>query len=383
MTKQEINDFIDKQHYKTYYYLKDRLEEHFPNVDDKEIKRILDKRLKDRFVKRSEIEPYMVKIFSSNPNAWFHDLMDNGKNNPRYWHIFIGANNHYAVALPLESKKASDVHKTLSQFISQYHPSKLTSDEESAFIEKNNLKLLSDNNVLVHTISDKNHSALGIIDRFIRTLRDLNTPHQHSKHQSHDEKYTFITPDRMTKLLNTYNTTKQSRIDCTPKEMFTDSNIEKEYIYKCLEKRDKQLRIKDFKYNPGDYVRYILPRSNGIVKKRYQISRECYKIEEKCGNMYVLIAKDGTTITKPRFQLLRCKKDGSKPNNIKWASTIPNKWNGVIKEIISYDKAKNKYKVLFSVPNGEDYEDVIPASYLRGNYPQVESDLEKEFHKNK
>ena len=149
-------------------------------------------------------------------NTWFHDLYDNLPNHePRYWHIFIGTNNKYAVALPLNDKRASSIHKTLSEFINKYHPAKLTSDEEPGFLA--NIQLLKDNNVTMHVIQDKNHSSLAVIDRFIRTIRDMNTVSEESKHQSHEEKYTYISPYRMEKILNTYNNNYHSTIKCTRK----------------------------------------------------------------------------------------------------------------------------------------------------------------------
>ncbi|KAH0790307.1 Integrase core domain containing protein [Histomonas meleagridis] len=241
----------------------------------------------------------------------------------------------------------------------------------------------------MHIVTDKNHSTLGIIDRFIRTLRDMNTLSEKSKHESHDEKYTFITPKRMEKFLNTYNNTCHTAIRCTPNEMLKDPEKEKKYISKCLEAAENQHKIKDLILPVGAYVRYILPRHDGITKKRFQISRECYKIDERKGNMYTLIAQDGTVMSKPRFKLILCSSDGSKPSNIKWASTIPGKWNGNVEKISSFNPKTNKYTVLFSVPGGkgstrsmsasETYKDTIPASYLRGATPQIQSEVEKEY----
>jgi len=103
--KREINRFLDKLHFKSSNHLMDKLKNKFPDVDEKDLKKIINSRLKDHYVKVRKIEPYYIKIFSTKPNCWFHDLMDNGKNNtPRYWHVFIGTNNHFAVAYPLNSK---------------------------------------------------------------------------------------------------------------------------------------------------------------------------------------------------------------------------------------------------------------------------------------
>ena len=375
-----INKFIDEIHFRSSTHLMHKLQNKFPNVEKKHLQRIIDSRLKDHFGKTFRVEPYYVKIFSHSPNCWFHDLMDNGKDQePRYWHIFIGTNTHYAVALPLNDKKASSVKKTLAEFINEYKPYKLTSDEESAFIEKGNVKLLTDHKVRIHIITEQNHSALGIIDRFIRTLRDMNIPVDKSKRQSHDVKYKSITPKRMKKLLEIYNSTYHSRIKCTPFEMFTDGNKEKEYIFEQIDKKERQEGIKNFHLEDGWFVRYLLSRNTGMTKKRFQYSWECYKISSHRGNMYTLMAQDGTVMNLPRYRLLLCNEDGTKPKNIKWAETIPGQWNGEISKIISYDKKTNKYTVEFKMNDDKTYVDEIPASYLRGNFPQDLSEMEREF----
>ncbi len=340
--------------------------------------KILSKRLKDIKIKKEKIKPYMIKIYSNMLNTWFHDLYDNlAGHEPRYWHIFIGTNNKYVVALPLNDKKASSIHKTLSEFINKYHPVKLTSDEESGFLA--NVQLLKDNNVKMHVIQDKNHSSLAIIDRFIRTLRDMNTVSEVSKHQSYEEKYKFISPYRMDKFLNTYNNNYHSSIKCTPNEMFNNQNLEKEYILNCMDKSERQKRIKNLVLPIGSYVRVILPRHNGITKKRNQVSKECFRIDNRRGNMYTLIAKDGSVVTRPRYKLIPI----NEIDNVKFANTIPGKWNGDVDKILEYYPKTNKYKVQFVVPGQKPYIDIIPASYLRGPIPTKMSDLEVEFFKDK
>ena len=378
----KINDFIDKLHFRSYNHVIDKVVDAFPDVDLKDIKQIIDNRLKDHYMTRRKIAPYYVHIFSTMLNTWFHDLFDNGKNNePRYWHVFIGTNNHYAVVYPLNDKQATSIHETLSQFINTYHPYKLTSDEESAFIAKDNVKLCNDNDVLMHIITEQNHSALGIIDRFMRTLRDMNTPNEKTMKQSHHEKYQSISSKRMYKLIEIYNNTYHSRIKCTPQEMFDDEELEQQYIEQQLKRKHKQEDIRDFNLHEGSFVRYVLPKNDMKHKKRYQLSHECYKINTVKGNMYTLIARDGTVMNLPRYRLVLCVKDGSKPNNCKWADTIPGAWNGVIKNIISYDEKTNKYTVAFEVPDEADYIDEIPKSYMLRNYPQLVNSYEHDLMK--
>ena len=91
-------------------------------------------------------------------------------------------------------------------------------------------------------------------------------------------------------------------------------------------------------------------------------------------NMYTLIAKDGTVVTRPRFKLLPC----TDPH-VKFANTIPGRWNGNVEKILEYYPKKHKYKVQFVIPGEEPYIDIIPASYLRGAVPTRMSKIEKEF----
>jgi hypothetical protein len=255
------------------------------------------------------------------------------------------------------------VLKSLREFVAEFKPVKLTSDQEAAFSDRNVLEFLKENNVRVQFVKDNNHSTLGIIDRFTRTLRDLNTPSEKSKSQSHAEKYRVFTTARMQKLLAIYNNTFHTGIKCTPKEMFEDPELEEEYIFKCIEKQEERERkVKDFELPVGTYVRYILPKHDGITKKRYQVSREYYQIAAREGNMYVLMAKDGNVITRPRFQLLPLKKN--EKERMKFADTFPGRWGGVINRVIE-NVGKRHVRVAFLMPNGEEYIDVVPKSYLK------------------
>ena len=77
---------------------------------------------------------------------------------------------------------------------------------------------------------------------------------------------------------------------------------------------------------------------------------------------------------KPRFKLVR-----ADVNKYQQAKTIDGAWNGVIKEIISFDKRNNRYKVKFDDGNNGEYIDNIPVSYLRGRFPTRMTAMEKEY----
>jgi hypothetical protein len=119
MNYHEANKIIDKSHFKTFAKVKPLLKKKYPTVTDKEIRKLLKTRIKDNHIFKYRKVPYMIKIFSSSPNCWFHDLLDNKHTNnddttPRYWHIFIGVNNRYAYALPLKNKSSKEVNGSLT-----------------------------------------------------------------------------------------------------------------------------------------------------------------------------------------------------------------------------------------------------------------------------
>ena len=154
--------------------------------------------------------------------------------------------------------------------------------------------------------------------------------------------------------------------------MFNDKSKEIAFITRMQKYKNKQHGIKDFKLPVGTFVRIRLDKVP-LTKHRYNYSFESYKISGKEGANYILTAKDGTTTVKPRFKLVK-----ADVNVFPWSKSLGNNV-GTVEKIISYDKRSNKYTVKYQ---GVAKHDVIPASYLRGRYPQRKSQMEINFFKN-
>ena len=267
-------------------------------------------RLRDRQMKLKEVKQYMRKIFERVPGCYFHDLLVQPRGSePKYFHIFIGTNTRYAFAYPVNDKTAKTAIETLNKFIKDNKPKhivKLTSDGESAFNSKQFMATCHENGIMLKIVPDKAHSTFGIIDRFMRTLRDLNQPDETSQDQQYDQEYIEFTPSKMDSLINKYNNTKHSSIKCTPAEMYNNVNLEKDYIAKCIRERNVQDAIKDINIPAGTYVRYKMNDYdlNGH-KRRSQLSREKYLINKRLGSRYLLQAADGKIISKSRFELIK------------------------------------------------------------------------------
>ena len=158
-------------------------------------------------------------------------------------------------------------------------------------------------------------------------------------------------------------------------------DVEQLYIINCLLKDMGIVAENDYDLDVGTKVRYVLDKKS-FAKVRHKISKGYYTIDSVDGNNYVIIAKDGTTKKVPRSRLVLVKDN----QNVPQADTIEeyNANRGVIEEILDYNVRTKKYKVKFTVPNGDPYVDTIPASYMREASPTRLSALERQFfNKNK
>ena len=273
------------------------------------------------------------------------------------------------MAYELNDKTADSIFNNLNKFVNEYHPRKLTSDEEGGLIAKKNLDYLKNNNCGVFIVQEQNHSTLGIIDRFIRTLRDMNTAQMKNNEQNTDKQFSFISPDKMKKLLKSYNNTVHSSTKLTPVEMMNNPELEDKYIKQCLERQNQQYGIKDFRLKVGDYVRFITDRDK-FGKRRFNVSREAYKIDDVLGNIYTLIGTDGTTRNLPRWRLIKVNS-----NDVKRIGKTLNTDKGIVDKVLN-KVSNNRVNVRFKMPNGRIYNKVINISELRMPYPQVKSKFE-------
>ena len=314
---------------------------------------------------------YFNKIHSTALNTWFHDLLDNGvyDDTPRYWHVFVGVNNRYLDVYPLDGKSNDDVQQSLRRFINKYHPEKLTSDNEPAFTSKSTCQLCSERGVKLFIVTDKQHSSLGVIDRVIRTLRDMNTPKHHHE-QSHHKQFNTFSVAKMNRLKNEYNNHHIETLKCTPQEMFDDPEKEKKFIYRMQKYKNVQRGIHDFTLKQGDFVRYRINK-DPLVKRRYRYSPESYKVVGKERGMYIIQAADGTSLLIPRWKLIP-----ADPDRYPHKTTIPGTSKGTIERIVSYDPATDKYQVVFE---GSPKEYTVTAAEMRHRTPQVMTALEKQF----
>jgi hypothetical protein len=199
--------------------------------------------------------------------------------------------------------------------------------------------------VSLKIINAEHHTAHAVIDRLIRTLRDMNTPEDKSRGESTDPKYRDFSIYRLKKLIGLYNTNRHSSTGHTPKEMDENRKWEEDWIVKKLYERENRRRISNFHLHGGDMVRVINPTYGRMGKKRYTVSPEKYFLHGSKGKMYVIMSQDGSAKVVPRWRLL----DSHLNKQHKFAQTIGKGNSGAPKKIIDYDDGQ--YEVEWYVPD--------------------------------
>lgn len=314
-----VNALIDQTHFKSFTRLYPLIHQRYPDLKKSEIQEIIQKRLHDRHLKMKQKKPYMRQIFDPVMGCYFHDLLeqtkdrDDERNYPPYFHVFLESNSRYAFAYPTYDKVGLTAISNVKKLIRDLGGKpvvKLTSDGEAAFQSNAFTNFCHEQNITVRIVPDKAHSTLGLIDRFMRTLRDMHQPANKSQEQQYEKKYLNFSIVDMIDCLDKYNNTFHKSIGCTPREMMDNPEREKEYIRKKMKYREIQNHISDFVLPIGTYVRYRMNNDdlNGN-KRRSQFSREKFKIMNKVGDRYLLEAMDGKVISKSRFELIKAEDD--------------------------------------------------------------------------
>jgi hypothetical protein len=128
----------------------------------------------------------------------------------------------------MNTKSSSSVLLSFKSIYSQLNQKikSLESDEDPSFKSKEVLDYLSKKDIDYYIVTESQHQTLGLIDRFIRTLRDYC---QKNKALNHYKILTFI---------NKYNNSIHSSISTTPKQMQNNKNLEVEYIIESISKQD-------------------------------------------------------------------------------------------------------------------------------------------------
>ena len=297
---------------------------------------------------------YYLPIYSEQSNAFqFDTLVQTPAANPRYFLIVININSRRLYAYPMTSKNASSVLAALEKFVKQVPSiSAMTSDQDQAYLSAQVIQFMKDRQIDYRTTNKHDHSRLGIINRAIKTLRDLN--------QERD-----FTTASMKRVVSGYNNTIHSSTGRKPSEFTRDDEVHYQHRMRTLTDTRRQL------IPIGSTVRTVIPRTS-IGKRRANLSDRVYIIDSMSGNKYIIRAKDDSIAIYPRHQLVQ-----ATSTRLPLADTIDNDSHGIVEKITGYKN--RKYQVIYEGGS----RDSIRPSYLREGRPTVMCPMEVEFWKGK
>ena len=358
--------FIDNYPFKSLYKVWPIIKKQYPNVRKKEVEQYLSTKPKD--VVPKDNNRYNRKTFTNYIGGWQMDLFVLSK---LYYLLCININTRFIyVSKAITNKNVEAVLPEIKAFVDKHKPLVIFCDNEGAFTSRDTVEYLVDKDIELKVVTEQLHSSLGILNRACRTIRDML-----------DASGRELQVDVLHEVVDIYNRSVHSSTGMSPKYMSKHHDVEQLYIINCLLKDMGIVAENDYDLDVGTKVRYVLDKKS-FAKVRHKISKGYYTIDSVDGNNYVIIAKDGTTKKVPRSRLVLVKDN----QNVPQADTIEeyNANRGVIEEILDYNVRTKKYKVKFTVPNGDPYVDTIPASYMREASPTRLSALERQFfNKNK
>lgn len=267
---------------------------------------------------------------------------------PPYIFITQNVNTKYVRAICTTGKTAEDMLECFKLFYeaTNHKLASVVSDAEAGIDSEIVRDWCHEHKVSLKIIPAEIHTAHAVIDRLIRTLRDMNTVEEKSKEQSDHPKYRDFSVYRLKKFIGLYNNNRHSSTHHTPKEMDENRKWEEDWIVKKLYERERRRKIVNFELYDGDMVRIINPSYGKLGKKRYTVTPEKYSVKKHKGHQYFIMAEDGSTKVIPRWRLLHIAENSKH----KLAKTIGKSDTGLAKEILAYKN--KKYTVDWHVPNG-------------------------------
>ena len=169
---------------------------------------------------------------------------------------------------PMKNKTIPSVISAFQIILEKAKPEIINCDKGSEFISHQFKKLANDNHIIVKYVQSEEHNKLGIIDRFVRTLRGLINRYSTMYNKT---KYINVLP----KLINNYNSSYHSGIKGIPNKVdckrLTNQNQEK---YNNARKEEVIFKI-------GDQVRHVLNRKLFEKGSNPTFSKTIYTITDK------------------------------------------------------------------------------------------------------
>lgn len=295
-----------------------------------------------KYLKEKFSRPY----FSPNFNSYEIDLAFLETSNKRklvYYIFLININTRYLYIMQIPDKTAETFEQAFEAFIQNgLRISNIRSDDETGLTSKNMIEYFKDNNIQYFHSPSKFTNKNRIVDRVIRTIRDMYNMKYPYVQQYVDNyttnnkasQYTCSIKDhynRMLELVAIYNNTYHKEIGMSPKQMQEDYNLENEYIKAKQEELDAVLRriqnagLMDFKYG-DELIIYKDPSKLIGTKGKATYSHPITFVEYEGGNVkgnYIDSEGREQTIVVPIYHVVKYKQSNPTQIEIPYVHSRP------------------------------------------------------------
>ena len=236
------------------------------------------------------------------PNTWLVDLV---KFNDLWYVFFVEANTRYLIVVQGNSDFASaevvdvepkkrvktdiflDVFKRFQEINEGKPVYQIIGDSERAFWSKSMMAYYKKNNILTEKInvSKEGHVRLGILDRLVRTIRQMCY---------NAELPDLVIPTEMIKIVLTYNNTQHSafykyaKIKATPLEVHKNEELEKQFIQSLIAQNGKTAEQDSFHLDSGTKVIVKAPDPEIFSKNKQSSMKGIYEVVSYDDGKYVV-----------------------------------------------------------------------------------------------
>ena len=179
------------------------------------------------------------------------DMSDIASANENYKFLLacIDVFSRLAYIVPMKNKESRTVNDAIEEIIELTSPIKIQCDNGKEFDNHSFKKMMKERGIDIQFIDVGDHKRLGIVDRFVRTLREKINKYLTMFNTT---KYIDVLP----KIISNYNNSYHSGIKKIPNDVEQDD----EDVIKLTNKKYNKAKQEEIKFNTGDYVRYILNR---------------------------------------------------------------------------------------------------------------------------
>lgn len=230
------------------------------------------------------------------------DMSNTSTANENYNYLLVAVDvfTRLGFVVPLKNKQSQSVVEAADEIFEIVDPKILNTDNGSEFIDSGFLKLLRKKNIEIRYAEVQDHHKLGIIDRFVRTLREKINKYL-VMHKT--TKYIDVLP----KLISNYNQSYNSTIKKAPIEV-EDRDIN---VIELTNKRYNKAKQEEIKYEVDDVVRYVINLKAFEKGTLPRWSKTLHKVVFKNEHSYIL--DNGKSYKYYELQLVKNSQELDKP----------------------------------------------------------------------